>query len=227
MSIKDLPVSELPRERLLQYGVENLSNADLLSIILRTGVKDLSVKEVSNNILKSIGSINNLNDIGVRELSKIKGVGQVKAITLIAAIEIGKRINSKEITLKMKLNNVTAVHDAFKSMFKNLKQEKFIDIYLDVKKCLISYKTLFIGTVDSTTVHPREIFNEAIRVSASSIIVMHNHPSGNLKPSIQDKNITEKLIESGKLLSIPLIDHIITNGEEYYSFYDEIYKSSR
>lgn len=226
MRIKDLPTTELPRERLLQYGVENLSNSDLISIILRTGVKDFSVKEISNNILKNIGNINNLNNIGIRELSKIRGVGQVKAITLIAAIELGKRINSSEISLKMKLINNTVVHDAFKRYFQNIKQEKFMAIFLDTKKCLISYKILFVGTIDKATVHPREIFNEAIKVSASSIIVIHNHPSGNILPSKEDKIITNKLIETGNIIGIPLIDHIITNGEEYYSFYDEIIKDS-
>lgn len=220
MKIKELPKSEMPRERLLQYGVENISDTDLLSIILRTGTKDLSVKDLSAMILNRCGGINNLSTIGIRELSNIKGVGVVKAITLLAAIELGKRINSKEVVLHMKLNNVGLVHEAFKKYFVDVKQEKFLAIYLDTKKCLISYKVLSIGTVDRTIIHPREVFNEAIKVSASSIIVMHNHPSNQLHPSKEDIEVTNRLVECGKMMNIPVIDHIITNGKEYYSFYD-------
>lgn len=220
MKIKDLPKNEMPRERLLQYGVENLSNIDLLSIILRTGIKDLSVRELSAEILNSVGSINNLANAGIRELSNIRGMGSVKAITLIAAIELGKRINSSEISINMKLSNVELVHDAFKQYFINLKQEKFLAIYLDNKKCLISYKIISIGTINCAIVHPRDVFNEAIKVSASSIIIMHNHPSSDLRPSGEDIKLTDKLMETGIIMNIPIVDHIITNGKEYYSFYD-------
>ena len=160
-------------------------------------------------------------------MSNIHGVGSVKAQTLMAAIELGKRVYNQEITLKMKLNTVGKVHEMFKSYFLNLKQEKFMAIYLDTKKCLISYKILFVGTIDSTTIHPREVFNEALKVHASSIIVMHNHPSGDLSPSKNDKIVTNHLIESGKIIGIPLIDHIITNGERYFSFYDEYTENSK
>ena len=227
MRIKDLPTTEMPRERMLQYGVENLSNSDLISIVLRSGIKDTSVKDIANNILNQVGNINNLSNIGIRELSNIHGVGSVKAQTLMAAIELGKRVYNQEITLKMKLNTVGKVHEMFKSYFLNLKQEKFMAIYLDTKKCLISYKILFVGTIDSTTIHPREVFNEALKVHASSIIVMHNHPSGDLSPSKNDKIVTNHLIESGKIIGIPLIDHIITNGERYFSFSDEYTENSK
>lgn len=221
MKIKDLPSNEKPRERLLLYGSENLSNSDLISIILATGTKDASAKEISNNILKSVGNINNLSNIGIRELSKIKGIGEVKAITLLAAIELGKRVTNKEIILNMQLKDTYIVHEHFKTLFKNIKQEKFIAIYLDTKKRLISYKTLFIGTINQSIVHPREIFNEAIKVNASSVICIHNHPSMSIEPSIEDIEFTKKLIESGNIIGIPLIDHLITNGEEYFSFYEK------
>ena len=221
MKIKELPDSSKPRERLLYYGVENLSNADLLGIILRTGTKESNAVDIANYILNKVGNINNLANIGVRELSKFKGVGNVKAITILAAIEFGKRVTNKEITLRMPLTNSYSVHEAFKSSFKNLKQEKLLAIFLDTKKRLINYKTLFVGTIDKTIIHPREIFNEAIKYSASGIIIMHNHPSGSLVPNKDDINTTKNLIESGRLLGIPLLDSIITNGEEYYSFNDE------
>ena len=221
MLIKDLPECEKPRERMLEYGVENLSNVDLLSIILRNGIKDISVKEVAINILNNVESINDLSSLGVRELSNIKGVGPVKAITLLASIELGKRVSIKEAKANMSLSNKEKIHEVFKKFFINESQEKFLAIFLDNKKCLINYKILFIGTNNASIAHPREVFMEAIKANASAVVVMHNHPSGNVLPSEEDKNITEKLIQSGHMLGIPLLDHIITNGEEYYSFYDE------
>ena len=206
---------------MLEYGVENLSNVDLLSIILRNGVKDISVKEVAINILNNVESINDLSSLGVRELSNIKGVGPVKAITLLASIELGKRVSIKEAKANMSLSNKEKIHEVFKKFFINENQEKFLAIFLDNKKCLINYKILFIGTNNASIAHPREVFMEAIKANASAVVVMHNHPSGNVLPSEEDKNITEKLIQSGHMLGIPLLDHIITNGEEYYSFYDE------
>lgn len=221
MKIKELDIKEQPRERLLEYGVENLSNSDLISIILRTGIKDVNVKEVANNILKTISNINELSDIGIRELSNIKGVGKVKAITLLAAIELGKRVNNKEIVLKMKLNNSKEIHDSFKIYFKNLNQEKLLGIYLDNKKRLISYKILSVGTINKTIISPRDIYKEGIKTNASSIVLMHNHPSNDLTPSIEDIEMTKKIKECGNFLGISLVDHIITNGEEYISFYDK------
>ena len=221
MNFKDLPSTELPRERLLSYGVEYLSNSDLISIVLRTGIKDLCVRDISNNILKYAGDVTNLSNIGIRELAGIKGVGNVKALTLLAAIELGKRVSSVELKSKMQLNTVEKVHDAFKSFFINEKQEKFLAIFLDNHKCLISYKTLFIGTNNTSIVSPTILFNEALRSVASSIIVIHNHPSSNLSPSKEDIETTKKLVESGMIIGIPVIDHIITNGEEYFSFYDK------
>lgn len=221
MKIKDLPTYEKPRERLLEYGVENLSNVDLISIILRSGVKDISVKDVSINILNQIDSINDLSNLGIRELSNIKGVGEVKALTLLASIELGKRVAIKEIKPNMKLSNKEMVHEVFKKYFINEYQEKFLAIFLDHKKCLISHKIIFIGTNNKSIAHPREVFMEAIKCGASGVIVMHNHPSGNVLPSVDDTKTTERLIQSGYMLGIPLIDHIITNGKEYYSYYDE------
>lgn len=226
MKIKDLPKTEMPRERMLKYGVENLSNVDLLSIILRTGVKDLNVTELAVSILSQVGGINKLSNVGVRELSNIKGMGSVKAITLLAAIELGNRVNSREIDFNMCLSNGELVHNVFKKYFLNLNQEKFMAIFLDSKKRLISYKIIAIGTLDRALVHPRDIFNEAIKNTASSIVVMHNHPSGILTPSNEDIELTDKLIECGKMMNIPVIDHIITNGKEYYSFYDEYFKEN-
>ena len=221
MKVKEMPPSFQPRERMLKFGVENLSDVDLLSIILRTGTKDANVKEVSSSILTSVGGINNMADVGIRELSKIKGVGNIKAITILAAIELGKRVVNKEIEINMLLNNSNIIHETFKSLFLNSQQEKVLAIYLDTKKRLISYKFIFIGTLDRSIIHPREIFNEALKVHASSLILMHNHPSNDLNPSKEDIAITNQIKECGDIIGIPLLDNLITNGKEYYSFYDK------
>jgi len=221
MKLKELPITEMPRERLLNVGAENLTNEELLSIILRTGFKNNSVKEVSNNILSSINSINDLNNISIKELSELKGVGLVKAITLKASVELGKRVSNIEINNGMFLNNSNRIHNTFKRLFVGLKQEKLISIYLDNKKRLINYKVITIGTLDETICHPRDIIYNAIKCNASSIVIMHNHPSGDIFPSNADIEMTNKLIETCKIVGIPLIDHLITNTQNYYSFYEE------
>lgn len=226
MKIKDMPTNEMPREKMLALGEKNLSNRELISIVLRSGVKDSSVMEIADNILSTVDSINDLSNIGVRQLSNIKGMGQTKALTLLSAIELGRRVYSKEVKYNMVLNNKDIVHDVFKSSFKNMKQEKCIAIFLDVHKRLIAYKIISIGTVSSSLVHPREVFKEAIKYCASSIILMHNHPSNDLTPSKKDIELTQNIVESGKIVGIPLLDHLITNGEECYSFYENSFKNS-
>ena len=221
MKLKDLPNTELPRERLLNVGEENLTNEELLSIVIRTGTKNISVKEVSMNILSEIDNINELMNMNVYELSKIKGVGLVKAITIKASIELGKRVNNVEIINGMKLNNSTLVHNTFKSMFIGSKQEKLLAIYLDNKKRLLNYKIITIGTKDETMFHPRYILYNAIKYNSSGILIIHNHPSGDITPSKADIEMTNKLIESSNIIGIPLLDHLITNTKDYYSFFME------
>ena len=220
MKLKDLDISEYPRERLLKYGVENLSDNDLLSIVLRCGTKGLSVKEVSSIILNKIGNLSNLSNITFDELLSIKGIGKTKAITLISCIELAKRINSKEFNAKMPLTNPKDINDVYKKYFLNIEQVKFLVIFLNNKKQLIKHKILFIGTIDKSIVHPREIIKEACSLSSSYIIVMHNHPSLDVNPSNEDIAFTLKLKSIMQTVGIPLLDHIITDGVNYYSFYE-------
>lgn len=221
MKLKELPKTELPRERLVNVGESKLTNEELLSIILRTGSKNNSVKDVSNNILSTINNINELNDITLEELSKIKGVGLVKAISIKASIELGKRVSNVNIVNMMILNNSDVVHETFKQVFIGLKQEKLLAVYLDNKKRLISYKVISIGTKDETIFHPREIIYNAIKCNASALIIIHNHPSGIIIPSKKDIEMTNILINSCNIVGIPLLDHLITNTKNYYSFFKE------
>ena len=220
MKLSELPTSEKPRERLIKYGANNLSNEDLLAIILRNGTKNINVKELSSEVLTKIKCIENLEDLSVNELTAIKGLGKVKAISILAAIELGKRVSSKTITERLKVNNTEQVHAFFASLIGSSKQEELLVILLDHKKRLINYQIMYRGTVDCTVASPKEIYNYAVKEKAAGLIIMHNHPSGIITPSKEDIELTNNLTLSGQVLGIALLDHLITNGEEYYSFYD-------
>ncbi len=221
INFKELPNTEKPRERLVNKGKESLSNEELLSIILKTGTKDKSVKEVSYELLNLVKDIRNLKDVSINTLTNIKGIGKVKAIELLAVIELGKRIyeevNDNDL---ISCTNPVNIINYFNYLFKDKKQEEFYVIFLDNKKKYISKKLLFVGSINYSIVHPREIFKEAYLYSASSIICIHNHPSGDPYPSKEDDNITIKIKEIGLIHGISLIDHIIIGKNNYYSYYE-------
>ena len=218
--IKDIPINERPRERAIKYGVESLSNEELLSIILKTGTKNCNVKNLSSKILSSINDIQDLRNITISNLTKINGIGKVKAIELLASLELGKRVYYLNKKDNIKLNNSKKIYDYFKDIFINENQENFYAIYLDSKSKLISYKLLFKGTLNSSCVHPREVFKYAVLESAASIIVIHNHPSGDPTPSREDEELTNALFQVGSTMAIPVVDHIVFGNNEYFSFYE-------
>lgn len=221
MKIKDIPLEERPVERLLIEGAEYLSNEELLAIILKTGTRNLSSKELASEILKEVRSIYNMYDLNFQRLKKIKGIGNMKAATLLAMIELSKRMNIKRNITKVKITSPSDIFNYYKNKFNNIKQEEFYVLYLNPKKEVIKEKCLFIGTLNQSIVHPREIFKEACVYSASSFICIHNHPSGNVSPSVADRQITERLIQIGKIIGIYLNDHIIIGNDQYYSFFEE------
>lgn len=219
--IKDIPLNERPRERLINKGVEYLSNEDLLAILLKTGTKENSVKVLANNILKQLDDINNLKEINLERLVKIKGIGKAKACELLAAIELGKRLNKKIDNLnQIKIYSSNSIYEYYQDKLKDKLQEYFYCVYLDTKNHIIKDKLLFIGTINESLIHPREIFKEAYLLSASGIICIHNHPSGNVNPSNNDIIMTKQLVEVGKILGIKVLDHIIIGKNNYYSFND-------
>lgn len=222
MKIKDLPKEDRPRERLLECGVQNLSNEELLSIILKTGSKNHSVKEVALDVLTLAGGIENLVNLSKEQLLEVDGIGLTKAIEIISVVEIGKRIflNSNQIQ-KINFRNAYEIYLATKYLFVNQKQEYFYCFYLNNKNELIERKLLFMGTINRSLVHPREIFKYAYLSSASSIICIHNHPSGDVTPSREDIRLTNALVEIGKINSIPIVDHLIVSDQGYYSFYED------
>lgn len=221
IDFKKIPNQDKPRERLYVYGSENLSNEELISIILRTGTKNLSVKEVSLKLLENIGDITKLKDIGINSLMKVEGIGRVKAIEIKAALELGKRVYMNiDNADKISFNNALSIYEYFYNILKDKKQECFYTVYVDNKGKYIDKKCLFVGTINSSLVHPREIFKEAYLLSASGIICIHNHPSGDSTPSKEDKMITKKIKEISIIHGINFIDHIIIGKGSYFSFYD-------
>lgn len=219
--IKDIPLNERPRERLINKGVEYLSNEELLAILLKTGTKDYSVKALANSILKQLDNINSLKDINLQSLIKIKGIGQVKACEILAAIELGKRLNEKITCInQIKVYSSDSIYEYYKDKLNDKKQEHFYCVYLDTKNHIIKDKLLFIGTINESLIHPREIFKEAYLLGASSVICVHNHPSGNANPSNNDILMTKQLQEVGKILGIKVLDHIIIGKDVYFSFND-------
>lgn len=220
LKIKEIPQDERPRERLLRYGSEQLSNEELLAILLKTGTRDMSAKVLASYLLKELGSISALQHTSYQVLAHMKGIGNAKACTILAAIELGKRVLQKKSILFQKFEDAYQVASYYQDKIGTLKQEYFICIYLDVSKKLIHEKVLFIGTLNRSLVHPREVFKEAYQVSASSIICIHNHPSGEVLPSKEDIVFTSQLVKVGKMLGIEVIDHIIIGEDKYYSFFE-------
>ena len=221
VKIKDLPILERPRERLVNYGINTLSNEELIAIILKTGTKTESSKVLASNILKQVKNINDLNNITLPELLKIKGIGIAKATEFLASIELGKRVNTNNLIIKRtKFTNPEIIFEYYKDKLNDQKQEIFYAVYLDASRKIIEEKELFKGTINQSLIHPRDIFKYACILDASSIICIHNHPSGNIIPSKEDIKITNKLKEIGILFNIPIVDHIIIGKDKYYSFYE-------
>jgi DNA repair protein RadC len=213
--IKDLPKHEMPREKLIEKGAENLKNSELLAILLRTGLEGKNVIEVADSILKKY-TMKKLLALDFKELAKIKGVGSGKACSLLAAFELTKRaLEAEDNNLPM----INSVKDAMAHLqeLRTAKKEHFIVLYLNARNQLIFKETISIGILDANLVHPREVFKPAIDHLAASIIVAHNHPSGGTEPSAADLEITKRLSDAGKLLGVELADHIIVAGKEYKS----------
>lgn len=217
MRIKDKPLNERPREKLIELGKENLTNSELLSIILKTGLKGENVENISLKLLNKY-NIEELKNISLEELISIKGIGKVKGIELLSCIELGKRIYLKENKKLTKLSTPKDIFNNVKYLFIDKNQEYFYCLYFNNKQELINKKLLFIGTINQSITHPREVFKEAYKLSASTIICIHNHPSNDTTPSKADIEFTKNLVKIGRIQGIPVIDHIIIGNDNYYSF---------
>lgn len=215
MILKEIPLTEQPREKLLNLGSEKLSNTELLAILLRTGTKDENVLKVAEKVIYLLEDISDLTTLTLQELTDIKGIGLSKAITILAAVELGKRIvENKEKSLVF--STPEAIFSYFKPRMINLKQETLYGIYLDIRGKVIAIKHLTTGTLTSTLIDPKLIFKWAYKLSASNIILVHNHPSKDSTPSMADLKITAELIKQSKVIQIEIIDHIII-GDDFFS----------
>lgn len=218
MKVKEMALEERPREKMLANGEKNLSNAELLAILLRTGTKHKNAIELANYIInKDIQGLRYLQDMTIEELCEIDGIGLSKATMIKASLELGHRVASIK-PHKYKVKNPWDIYKYYMDSLRYKKQEIFKVVLLNTKNEIIADVDVSIGTLNSSLVHPREVFREAIKRSTNKIILMHNHPSGTIEPSTEDKNVTSRLIKCGELIGIEVIDHIIIGDGLYFSF---------
>lgn len=216
--IKEMPEYERPREKILKNGVRSLSNMELLAIIIKSGTKGKSAIEISTEILNSINSLKDLKDLELLELTKIKGLGNVKAMEILASIELGRRITIEKTNRKQLLTAID-IFDEYKHDLE-YNTEHFLAVYFDSKCHVICSKEIFKGDIKSTSLNPGEIFKYAIKIGAPALVVLHNHPTGDPTPSKADYEFTESLKDYSYVTDITLLDHIIV-GDYYYSFNED------
>ena len=219
MKIKDLPKSDRPREKLIAKGVENLKDSELLAILLRTGTIGKNVIEIASQILSKY-SKKRLLQMTYADLSKISGINSAKATTLLAAFELSKR------ALEVNDTNLPVISDAKDAVaqlsdMRDLKKEHLVALYLNAKNQLVHKETISMGTLNANLVHPREVFEPALKYSAAQIIAAHNHPSGAPKPSEDDLEVTKRLTEPGKMMGVELMHQIIVSKNSHFSFKEE------
>lgn len=220
--IKDLPTFEKPREKAKLLGFKNLSDAELLAILLRTGSKNENVLELAMKILKKMQDLNGLENSRLSTLADIKGVGQVKATTIMAAIELGKRLNKPSAKTDIKILETKDVYNNYRFYLERETQEKFLVLFLNNKNIVLKHRIMFVGSSNQSIIDPKAVFKEAMLENANKIIVMHNHPSGNPLPSKEDIALTKKIKEAGLMLDIILLDHVIVGDGTYFSFYESL-----
>ncbi|MEO1022092.1 MAG: DNA repair protein RadC [Bacteroidota bacterium] len=220
-SVREMEPDEQPREKLMRKGADHLSDAELIAILLRTGTRKLNVIETSRALLKEFNGLNHLVRKDWQQLRIIPGIAKVKAITLEAAFELARRIRDTETKEDPQFTSPDLVANYFGPKLRTLTHEVFMVVCLNNNKHMICYKTISKGGRTATIVEPATVMKQAIMNDACSVILIHNHPSGGTKPSEADKLITQRLVDCGKLLGIPVDDHIIIAGQKHLSFRDK------
>lgn len=216
-TVKDLPLEERPRERLLHYGPENLAASELIAIILRTGSADQTVTSLADELLVTFKDLRGIAKASCAEIANIKGIGPAKAVQLKAAFELGRRILTGNPVQAPMISKPQDIFNLMKASFQDLDREHFKVIHLNTKNHVLKIETTAIGILSSSPVHPREVFKEAIKMNSAGIILTHNHPSGDPTPSQDDLLLTSRLREAGDILGIQVIDHIIFGDNRYVS----------
>ena len=215
------PETERPRERLLTKGPDALSDAHLLAILLRTGRRDSSAVQVAIELLDQVGGVGGLGKCGIEELCAIHGVGPAKAAQLKAAIELGRRSMAVPLSTGARVSSSADLFNHFHPALRDKKHEIFKVVLLDAKNTVVKEATVSEGSLTLSVVHPREVFAFAVRESAAGVIFLHNHPSGDPTPSLEDRQLTDRLVAAGRLLGIRVLDHLIIGDGRYVSFADE------
>ena len=227
--VKEMPDQDRPQEKLLAHGPEVLTNAELIALIIRTGSKDESSIAVAQRLLQSLYSIPDqeksvlgyLACASLKDLKKNKGIGPAKAAMILAAVELGKRMHTSTTFDRIKVDSPEKAASFVMGTLRFYQVEEFVVLLLNTKKEVIGIEYISKGTVDYTVVHPREVFGVALEKSAHSMILVHNHPTGHVTPSVEDRRLTKRLRDCGDLLGIPVLDHIIIGNGVYYSFLEE------
>lgn len=215
--LRELPPEQRPRERMIKEGPGSLSDIDLLAIMLRTGTARVSVLELAAEIIGRFRDLRALSQATIEELSSIKGIGAVKAVQVKAALELGKRLSALSSEDRPVIRCPEDVSSLVMEELRDLDREYFLALLLNTKNQVIARETISIGTLNSSIVHPRELFKIAIRRSAAAVILVHNHPSGDPTPSREDINLTKRLIEAGEIIGIDVLDHIIIGDNKFIS----------
>lgn len=216
--ITDWPKNERPREKLMNHGASFLSDAELLAILIHSGTGRITALDVGKTLLSEYGSLGGITSRTYQDLRRFKGLGEAKSVLLVAAFELGRRAMATGMTEKYRICAPEDVVRRFQPLLRDLKQEKFIVLLLDSANHLIRDVTITTGILNSSLVHPREVFQRAILEPAASVILLHNHPSGNAEPSSEDIQITRQLVDAGKIIGIPVHDHIIITASSHTSF---------
>ncbi|MEW6377369.1 MAG: DNA repair protein RadC [Thermodesulfobacteriota bacterium] len=217
-TVHDLPKPERPRERLQKFGPEALSAQELLALVIGRGIPKKSVMNIAQELLAKFGNVKAISQATIEELSQIKGIGLAKAAQIKACFELGKREDLEPELINFDIKNPEAVVKAIRASIKNKAKEHFKLILLNPRNKIIGISTVSVGTLNASLVHPREVFKDAIVHSAASVVLTHNHPSGDPEPSEDDLKITKKLVDSGKILGIEVLDHIIIAKNGFLSF---------
>jgi DNA repair protein RadC len=221
--IKDVPKEDRPRERLLKYGASRLSNQELLAIILGTGTRDESVMTLAGRVLMHFEGLKLLGEAAIEELTAIKGIGNAKGVVMLSAIELGRRMNQYKPEERYIIRSPEDGADYVMEEMRSLNQEHFVVLFLNTKNQVIHRQTIFIGSLNASIVHPREIYREAVKRSAASIICAHNHPSGDPTPSQEDIHVTRRLVDSGKMIGIEVLDHLVIGDRKFVSLKEKGY----
>jgi len=221
LTIKDWPEAERPRERLIKWGPDKLTDAELLAILLRVGGRDDTAISLARSLLNHFGGFQGIDSKSISELCALNGVGPAKAAQIKAALEIGKRFSVSPTQEKRKIESAADVYNLVGPYVKNMEREVFKILLLTSRNNLILEKTIFEGSLTESLVNPREIVREALNAAAASVVFIHNHPSGNPSPSRDDKQITTRLVHACQIVGIGVLDHIIIATEGYFSFADE------